>query len=278
MDKAVFENHSDFSAVKQLLEPAIENFKPECKHDNTIEEDGARICEDCGLQVEMVTYDAEWRYYGDTKGKDPSRCHKVKGNEKTIDKVVEKLHLPESIKIATEEKYRKVVGETTARGTGRKAIVAACLLHAYRDKDDIRTVDEIRNLFELSKKDISSGLTKYYEKFPEDRVKHIKPGHLIRHIMSLTGIHISHYRGILALTQYLDHTSSLLSRSGSQSTAAAIVYLYLCLNPEYKEELGLSKTGFAEKVKLSDITIIKLTKEALKIIMSEIEDGQEVHL
>ena len=54
-------------------------------------------------------------------------------------------------------------------------------------------------------------------------------------------------------------------RSTPQSVAAATIYFYLCLFPEYKEELGLSKAKFAEKAKLSDIIISKLCIEMASI-------------
>jgi hypothetical protein len=129
----------------------------------------------------------------------------------------------------------------------------------------------------LSKKDMSAGLTKYYEKFPEDRTTHVKPENLIRRIISLAEIDNEHYRPILALTKYLDGTSSLLNRSNTQSVAAAIVYLYLCINPDYKQTAGLTKIVFAKKIKLSDITIIKLAKEAYKVAMDD-DDSANIKL
>ena len=56
----------------------------------------------------------------------------------------------------------------------------------------------------------------------------------------------------------------MLGRSNPQSVAAAIVWLYLCLNPEVKAEHHLSKSLYAKRVSLSEITISKLAKESLK--------------
>jgi transcription initiation factor TFIIIB Brf1 subunit/transcription initiation factor TFIIB len=270
MDSEIFPSKQVYDRFVNITQAACEP-EEECKHENTIEGDGTRVCEDCGLEQEMITHVAEWRYYdtGAKGTKDPSRCHKMKTNAKTIDSVVEKLQLPDSIKHVAEQKYRQVVGIKTSRGTGRKGIVAACLLHAYRSIGDWRTQDEVRKMFDLTKKEMSAGLTKYYEKFPDDRVQTVKPEHLIKRILTQTDIHISHYRGILGLTKYLDHTSSLIQRSNSQSTSAAIVYLYMCMHPDYKNELGLTKSSFAKKVGLSDITICKLAKEALKIALGD---------
>lgn len=87
--------------------------------------------------------------------------------------------------------------------------------------------------------------------------------------MIRTNINFSHLRKINELCNYLDNRSPLLNRSNPQSVAAAIIYLYLCLEPEYKERLGLTKIKFANIVKLSDITITKLGKESQRIIQND---------
>ena len=87
--------------------------------------------------------------------------------------------------------------------------------------------------------------------------------------MIRTDINFSHLRRINKLCHYLENRSALLNRSNPQSVAAAIVYLYLCLEPEYKEKLGMSKIKFAHIVNLSDITITKLGKESQRIIQNE---------
>jgi len=271
-DGDIFENNIQYTKFTKKIQTDVIDIIKNCKHEYSIEEDGISICEECGIQTEIASYDPEWRMYSDSKStKDPTRCHKIKSTVKTIDSVVESLQLPESIKMATEEKYRLVVGNKTSRGTGRKGIIAACLLYSYRDMNDYRTQDEVRQIFGLSKKDMSAGLTKYYEKFPQDRITHVKPENLIRRIMSQAEIDEKHFHSIKALTKYLDGTSSLLNRSNTQSVAAAIVYLYLCINPDYKKTSGLTKTVFAKRIKLSDITIIKLAKEACKVVMDEVE-------
>ena len=81
----------------------------------------------------------------------------------------------------------------------------------------------------------------------------------------MSGIHISHYRKILRIARYLKDASQSLKRSNPQSVSAAILYFYLCLNPEYKAKLGLSKTKFAARVNLSDITVTKLVREVSRI-------------
>lgn len=236
-----------------------------CLHENMYESDGGlRICEDCGIEETTLEFDSEWKY----TSRDTSRCHRTKSNTRSIDKVFDesKADVPEAIRALTEKKVKKIVGDETVRGKGRKAIVAASLLHVYRAQGDIRTSDEIRTDFNLSKKSMSAGLRKYYEKFPDDRTKHVQPEDLIRRILILTNIPLSHYRKIVHIAKYLENSSRLLNHSSPQSVASAIVYLYLCMNPELKNSLDLTKTRFAERAKLSDITVTKLVKEASVIV------------
>jgi hypothetical protein len=83
--------------------------------------------------------------------------------------------------------------------------------------------------------------------------------------MSLTGIDKKHYKNIIKISRSIENSSRLLKRSSPQSVASAIIYFYLCLNPEYKAELGLTKNKFAELALLSDITVSKLVREAQMI-------------
>jgi len=109
------------------------------------------------------------------------------------------------------------------------------------------------------------GLTYYYNSFPEASIMTEKPENLLKWILTLTGIDQQHYRKIVRICRFIDNSTVLLKRSSPQSVASAVVYFYLCMNPQYREELGLTKNKFAEKVFLSDITVTKLVKEAEKV-------------
>lgn len=243
----------------------------DCLHENTYEDDnGLYVCRDCNSEIEVLDFEPEWRYYGSAdnrSAKNPERCHRSRSSGRGIRKVFEEhqIDAPDAIVAQVESKYEKVVGEDTVRGKGRKAIIAACLFHAYTEFGEYRTTDYVRNLFKLTKKQMSGGLTRYYRAFPEARTLHTRPENLLRWILTLTGVNQDHYRKIVQISRYLENSSRLLKRSSPQSVASAIVYFYLCLNPEYKSQLGLTKNRFAERALLSDITVTKLVKEAATI-------------
>lgn len=261
--------HSIKKVVENVKEICCDCGMETCFHKNMYEDDnGLNVCTDCGMESECFDFKPEWRYYGTSDNrvsKDPARCrHKSKTNNRGIDKLFEdtRIEIPEAVKAQINAKYNKIIGSDVVRGKCRKGIIAACWFHVYRDFGYYRTTDYIRSRFNLSKKNMSDGLTAYYKAFPEDRTAHTNPEDLLEWILSLTGINKSHYRKIVSITRYLDNSSRLLKRSSPQSVATAIVYFYLCLNPQYKMELGLTKSKFAEKARLSDITVTKLVKEA----------------
>jgi len=242
-----------------------------CPHKNIYEDDnGLHICKDCNVEFDIPSFEAEWRYYNNSDSshtKDPSRCHRNKSQDCNISKDFEKknIQIPESIRKQVEVKYQKIVGDQTVRGKCRQAIIAACLFYTYPDFGEYRTSDYIRSKFDLSKKNMSTGLTRYYEVFIEDRNRNIKSEDLLLWLLTLTGVEKKYYKNIVQISRYLENSSQLLKRSSPQSVAAAVIYFYLCLNPDYKSKLGLTKNKFAEKALLSDITITKLVNEACNI-------------
>lgn len=245
-----------------------------CKHENARNDDtGVIVCTQCGLELDTLDFDQEWRWYGTSDNRfsrDPSRCHSKRSSAPGV-KTVFNAHNVEISPVMlnlVEKKYQKVLqneGNKVCRGQGRESIVASCLFHVYQEFGEFRTAIYIRELFDIKQKNMSMGLTKYLKAFPEARTNHITPEKLLPWIMKLTGIDRSHYRRIRAITRYVSAASTLVERSNPQSVAAAIVFFYLCLNPEYKNELGMTKSVFASKAKLSDITVTKIVKEITAI-------------
>ena len=242
-----------------------------CPHENTYQDNnGLYVCRDCNMEIEVLDFEPEWRFYGSSDNrfsKNPERCHRSRDNDRGISKVFTELDIevPEVIISQVEKKYKLVVGNDTVRGNRRKAIIAACLFHSYKEFGEYRTSDYIRDLFNISRKQMSGGITKYYDTFPGARTIETRPEDLIRWILLRAGVSQEHYRKIVQICRYLENSSRLLKRSSPQSVASAVVYFYLCLNPEYKSQLGLTKNTFAEKALLSYITVTKLVKEAAEI-------------
>ena len=266
---------------RTLFKSIPDDSKTVCTHENIMKDDnGINICSDCGVEFNMLDFSKEWRNFGvadNRNNKDQSRCHAQKSTPKGIKDVLNShsIDLSQALTELVEYKFNRVL-ETNEnkgfRGQGREATVAVCLFHAYQNIGENRTTSYVRSLFNVNQKNMSSAMTRYYIAFPEDATKHMTPEMLIPWIMSLTGVGMEHRSRILAISKYLSATSQLVERSNPQSVAAATIYFYLCLFPDYKNELGLTKTKFAEKAKLSDITISKIVKDMAEISKIAAED------
>lgn len=247
----------------------------ECLHGETIIVNGAEVCSECNIVIkENPVVNADSRYYGSNEqkfSKDPTRTHKRKTEQRSIIKDVEGMDFPESIIAKANESYQQVIGDKIYRGAKRKAIIVACIYHAYYDQGEPRTSDEISAKFGIKKKSVKEGFEKYGDKFPSTNTKYIQPRDLIRRVMIDTKIDFCHLGKIYKLCDFLENKSELLNRSSPQSVAAAIVYFYLCLEPEYKQELGIDKSSFAKANNLSDITILKLGKEILALSQLDVK-------
>lgn len=268
------DQHTYLNLQKNIKNITVNDDKS-CEHSyvSMNNDNGSYVCNLCGKIETFLNFDAEWRYYGNSDNKssqDPSRCHFTKSTTKgSIDDVFinAKLdHLQLSIKKKITQKYEKIVGNNTVRGKGRKAIVAACLVYVLRESGDIRDCEAIRKLFDISKKEMSKGLSRYYIAFPESRTKSPKPIDLLIEIMNKTKVEMSHYPKIYYIAQCLENADTIFNRSNPRSVASAIVYLYLCLNPKYKRSIGMNKSKFASTTELSDITITKLIKKAAEVL------------
>ncbi len=263
--------HDKIDAIQQKVATVMATtvIQHDCPHTATFDSSGTTLCGDCGANIILLDFEPEWRFYGtgdNRSAKDPSRCHGSKESTKGgIDKVFQDAkqgHLPLNIRHSTELKYKTIVGDATVRGSGRKAIVAACLMYVYREESDYRTSDEIRMMFDLTKKKMSEGLERYYVTFPESRIAQVTPINMLRRIMRLSGVSTDHYPKICRLLKAVNGTDEILNRSSPQSVASAAVYLFLCINPAIREQFNITKQSFSLAVDISHMTICKLAKIA----------------
>jgi len=248
-----------------------------CEHSNVFEDDnGLIVCEDCGTETEILDFKPEWNYYGSSDNrsvKDPSRCQQKRSLERDLTNDFEshRVVVTENIKSQVEERFNRIVGNTTVKGKLRRAIVAACLFYVQRDNGEYRTSEYIRKKFCLDRRDMSKGNTHYLSIFFEEREKTTSPSDLVPWFMKLSGVGMEHTIAIQQLVSVLENSSLDFKRSKPQSVAASVVYFYLCLKPEYKKSLGITKSEFAKRTQLSDITITKLVKSASKITNKNVE-------
>jgi len=246
---------------------SIEEEDSVCSHKNKTEMAGAILCLDCGEEVEKnITHDKEWRYYGqsDTKhNSDPNRCQVRKVDDKNIFKDVENMGFSDKIVTLANRIYIQVTGGKIHRGNSRKAIIFACIFHAYKINGKPQTCETLIDLFNLDRKTGLRGLKHVNLTIPKETIlntSHITPANLIEEIMNKFGASESQKEEVVSLYEKIKNKSSKINRSRPQSIAAGLTYYWICEN---KKQIGIK--DFIEKVKLSELTITRIAKEITAI-------------
>ena len=238
-----------------------------CLHKNSVTTGGVEVCSDCGIEIyKELSLEPEWRFYGDSDSKhssDPSRCHIRKVDEKNIFKDIEKYNFPLDVVRETNKAYLDVTKGQIRRGNFRKSIIFACSFNAYKDLDIPQNPEELREKFGLTKKDASKGLT-FYNLNKTDKKKkpiYISPISFIPRVMQKFNANEIHTSKVTALYNKIHNRSKLLNRSNPQSVISGLVYYYFRL-------IGGNITcpKFSKMVKLSDITISKISKNISEIL------------
>ena len=242
--------------------------KDECKHKNIIDENGIKMCEDCGIEVDIdISFNKEWRYYGsaDTRhNSDPNRCQIRKCEERTIYKDVEKLGFSDKIVTLANKLYEEVTQGRIYRGNSRKAIVFACIFHSYKMEGNPQSCENLINVFGLERKIGLRGLKHISLHAPQDaelRSIYITPENLIVEIMDKFDANETQKDDVIELYQKIKNKSSILNRSRPQSVASGLVRYYILLKNK-----DIDMKDFKLKVGLSPLTINRIVTEISRIL------------
>ena len=269
---------SEFDLFDQILLPLKELAIPSsgeceekrtCKHDNLGETFGILSCLDCGEEVgKNIAQDKEWRYYGqsDTKHKsDPSRCQLRKVDDKSILKDIEGMGFSDRIINIANNIYIQVTSGRIHRGNSRKAIIFACIFHAYKICENPQSCDTLIEIFNINRKAGLKGLKYVNLNMPKEtsilKNIHITPVNLIEEIMNKFSASLDQKKEVIALYDNVKDKSTKINRARPQSIAAGITYYWICQNDK-KIPIG----EFMEKVGLSELTITRIAKEIGELI------------
>jgi transcription initiation factor TFIIIB Brf1 subunit/transcription initiation factor TFIIB len=238
-----------------------------CLHVSVVNDNGVETCSDCGIEIyKELSLEPEWRFYGDNDSKhssDPSRCHIRKMDEKNIYKDIEKYEFPFVIRETANSSYSEVTDGKIRRGNYRKAIIFACIFNAYKDSGCPQNPEVLREKFDLTKKEVSKGLT-YYNLNKKDKHKrptYISPVSFISPVMGKFNANQFHIEKVSELYHRIHNRSKLLNRSNPQSVVSGLVYYYFRLVGG-----NISSLNFSRMVKLSDITITRISKNISEIL------------
>ncbi len=239
-----------------------------CDHSNNVNENGKKICIDCGEVINtVVSTDKEWRYYGKSDSRyssDPNRVQVRKSEEKSIYKDVENMNFSDTIINEANSIYQKVTGGKIYRGDSRKAIIFACIFHAYKLSGKPQTDSTLMHIFNITRKNGLRGIKIVNQNVCKNfdiSTSYITPVHLIEDIMKKFNATDSQIKEVSDYYSLIKNKSSFLNRARPQSTASALVFYWI-----QKKNKQITIKEFASIVSLSELTINKILKDIKEIL------------
>lgn len=232
-----------------------------CKHPHVMREGGASFCQDCGIELPRHTGDGSGRVGSRLE---PGRCQIRKQEEKGIYKDVERLGFSEQIVRTANQIFLETTKGQIFRGNSRKAIIFACVFHAYKIAGTPQSCDSLIEMFNLERKVGLKGLKIVSLQSGKDsiiRTTHITAQDLIREIMKKFDAKPEQIQEVEKLYKLTQNRSSILNRSRPQSVAAGLTYYYI-----RREGKDIPMKTFIEKVKLSELTVMKISKEIANVL------------
>jgi transcription initiation factor TFIIIB Brf1 subunit/transcription initiation factor TFIIB len=252
-------NFEKFEAAKEKKKCTYAS----CTHSCTETRGGIETCTECGeILKNTIVHDREWRNYNNT-GKDPARVQKRKTDERSIFKDVHGLGFSNKIVSIANDLYTDVAKGNIFRGNCRKAIIFACIFHAYKSTGQPKTHEKLIKLFKLSRKAGLKGLkhVTLNSTSPLLRGGHITAEHLINEIMNTFSASAEQKADVATLYKQIKNKSSNLNRARPNSVASGLVYYWIV-----SKGIQITLKEFADACNLSDITITKIAKEVGHII------------
>ena len=239
-----------------------------CTHCDIVEENGIILCTECGEEIQRnITHEKEWRYYGPSDSKrfsDPNRVQIRKSEERNINKDVENMGFSDTIVTKADELYTQCTKGQIYRGNSRKAIVFACIYHAYKMSENHQTPENLIKLFGLNRKTGLKGLKIVNVNTPKDSEIHttfITPEHIICDIMDKFKATDKQKDEVVNLFKRVKNKSSKLNRARPQSVAASLIYYWI-----RDKQMDITLKEFAKNTELSELTINKNAKEVAKVL------------
>jgi transcription initiation factor TFIIIB Brf1 subunit/transcription initiation factor TFIIB len=253
------QNDDSFSIVEEI-----------CDHIDIVNDNGIVSCIDCGIELsKIVSYEKDWRYYGsdDTrKNSDPNRCHIRKIEDKSIFKDVENFGFSEKVVNTANDMYIKVTDGKIYRGSSRKAIIFGCIFHSIKLNGKMFSCESLRSIFNLEKKIILKGLKHVSLNSPKNDLfinRYITPIELVNeYITKFTHVEEDKTE-IEKIYEKIKNKSSIINRSRPQSIASSLIYYYFC---EKNGSNNFSIKDFIKKIKLSELTVHKISKEIKRVL------------
>jgi len=262
---------TDFAVLDKVLDEissatqeAPKNTNTTCEHCNISKDRDRYTCLDCGIEVPPPEDKTPVKL---TQGRirlEPNRCQIRKSEDKSIEKDV--LGYGFSAEVIHEA--NKIFLETTKgniyRGNSRKAIIFACVFHAYKHLNTPQSCESLIEVFKLERRIGLRGLKMVALNAPKHsklRKTRITPKDLVKEAMKKFNASDAQITDVINLYGKIENRSSMLNRSRPQSVAAGLTYYYILM--KHKD---ITLKDFTKEVNLSELTVTKITKEISKVL------------
>jgi transcription initiation factor TFIIIB Brf1 subunit/transcription initiation factor TFIIB len=242
-----------------------------CIHINIINDNNIMLCVDCGQEIQKNSiHEKEWRYYGQSDTKhvsDPNRVQSRKYDDKNIFKDVDNMGFSDKIIMSANNIYTQVTGGKIKRGNSRKAIIFACIFHAYKLAGVPQTHEKLIQTFSLSRKAGLQGIKHVNLNSPKDSnilTTYITPENLIDDIMNKFQANEIQKNEVLDIYRLTTNKSTKLNRARPASFASGVIYYWIC-----KTNKNITLKEFTKQAMLSELTINKMANEVSEIIKKQ---------
>jgi len=253
-------------AMKDLTDPSPGKEQVEthhCVHKRVTREEGSTYCQDCGIEIPHGSGKEHMR---EKARLEPNRCQIRKQEEKGIHRDVERMGFSDSIVRSANRIFADTTKGQIYRGNSRKAIIFACIFHAFKIAGKPQSCDSLIDMFKLERKVGLRGLKIVGLQAPKDsliRNSHITPCDLIREIMKKFEASQDQIEEVEALYRRVENRSSVLNRCRPQSVASGIVYFFV-----RREQKEIPLKDFVSRVNLSELTVLKIAREIARVLGS----------
>ena len=235
-----------------------------CAHKNVVTSNQCTVCTDCSEVLCDISKRRERVGVYTATSRNQSRHHYRRTHEKNIYNDVEGMDIPAPIIFMANEIYQVVTDGKTRRATIRKSIIFDCVFRAYKYSGVPKSVDQLRAVFPLTQKAISSGMKVVglnIHKYKKIEPMYINARTLIPELMGKFNAKPKHVQNVVKLYSIIENKSAIINRSRPQSVAISLIYYYI-----KKTNRDISMLDYTKKVNLSEPTISKLIKEIVKIL------------
>jgi hypothetical protein len=178
-----------------------------------------------------------------------SKHHTDKTSNPSIIKDLEKLELPDIIKIGSYNVYCKLK-VTTTRGKRRKKLIFCCAFYAYKERKIPFDPKELAKKVGIGINEISKALSQFTRNFNYTMINYRYTAiDFINYYQPFTGLADENLSDIIRLANEILEKDRKLNDQFPQMVAAAIISYYMMIN-------GIQKNGdFMKKIGKTEIAL-----------------------